>query len=105
MLSGDTVLGQWRLAPTAFFLGDGLPSSRGFDFKVTFFGACFFCLLTPLLQQLGDEPGPASLVTRPDSAPVIAVEVLVKEDEVTPVRIVLESRVATVDRATAIGVS
>jgi hypothetical protein len=40
-----------------------------------------------VLDAAGDESGPAGLVTGAQSAPVVAVKVLVKEDEVFPVRI------------------
>jgi hypothetical protein len=35
-------------------------------------------LLTALLKELGDEAGPASLVTSADAGPIIAVKIFVK---------------------------
>ena len=40
-----------------------------------------------VLDAAGDESGPAGLVRGAQSAPVVAVKVLVKEDEVFPVRV------------------
>ena len=45
------------------------------------------------LDQRGDEPGPPRLVRRAESGAVVAVEVLVEQDQVAPVRIVLEALV------------
>src|SRR5213079_2918705 len=50
------------------------------------------------LQQCGDEAGPSGLVAGAEAGAVVAVEVLVKEDEVPPVRIVLELPRVSVDR-------
>src|SRR5712691_5409081 len=47
-------------------------------------------LLAALLQELGDEAGPARLVARADAGAVVAVEVLVEQNHVTPVRVALE---------------
>ncbi|MDB5336157.1 MAG: hypothetical protein JWN70_1776, partial [Planctomycetaceae bacterium] len=41
-----------------------------------------------ILQQAGDQGRPASLVTGPESAAGVAVEVLVKENVVSPMRVV-----------------
>src|SRR5512134_479735 len=48
-----------------------------------------------------DEAGPAGLVAGPDAGPVVAVEVLVEEDQGAPVRVVLELGRAAVDRPAA----
>ena len=50
------------------------------------------------IQKTRDEPGPARLVTGPEAGADVAVEVLVEEDQVAPVRVVLELRRAAVDR-------
>src|SRR5262245_11288344 len=42
------------------------------------------------IENTRDQPGPSGLVARPDPGTVVAVEVLIEEDEVAPVRIVLE---------------
>src|SRR6185436_16040528 len=44
-----------------------------------------------LLQQLGDEAGPAGLVAGPHAPAVVAVEVFVERDQVLPLRVVLEA--------------
>ncbi len=51
------------------------------------------------IQQAGDDPRPTGLVAGAEAGPVVPVEVLVEEDQVTPVRILLELRGASVDRA------
>src|SRR5262245_24463913 len=56
-----------------------------------------------LLDHTGDHAGPARLVARADAGAIVAVKVLVEEDQIPPVRIFLELRGATVDRAAAIG--
>src|SRR5580658_7169135 len=48
-------------------------------------------LLSALLDQFGDEGGPAGLVTRADAGAVIAMEIFVKEQQISPVRIALEN--------------
>src|SRR5437773_411577 len=55
-----------------------------------------------LLDQLRDEPRPSRLVARAEAGAVVAVEVLVEEDEVAPVRVLLELLAAAVDRAAAV---
>ena len=42
------------------------------------------------MEKPGHQPGPAGLVTGPQAGPVIAVEVLVEEDVVAPIRVGLE---------------
>ena len=49
-------------------------------------------------MSLGHEPGPAGLVAGAQPRPVVAVEVLVEEDVVAPVRIGLELLRAAIDR-------
>src|SRR5262249_60394140 len=51
-----------------------------------------------LLRGLGPDPGPAGLMARADPGAVVAVEVLVEEHEVAPVRVVLEFLGTAVDR-------
>ena len=46
--------------------------------------------LVVLLDELGDQSGPAGLVARADPGAVVAVEVFVEWDQITPVRVVLE---------------
>jgi hypothetical protein len=54
------------------------------------FGILLFVTLAALLQQLGNESGPAGLVVRPHSFSCIAVEVFMEQDQVLPVWIILE---------------
>src|SRR3712207_1050164 len=56
-------------------------------------------VLALLLEQLSYRSGPARLMARAHAGAVVAVEVLVEEHVVTPVRIVLEGRVAAEDGA------
>ena len=49
-----------------------------------------FKLFSALLQQLGDQAGPAGLMAGAEPGAVVAVEVFVEQDQVAPVRIGLE---------------
>ena len=62
-------------------------------------------LLRLLLDQLRDQAGPAGLVAGAEAGAVVAVEVLVEEQVVAPVRIVLERRLAAEHRAAALAVA
>jgi hypothetical protein len=42
------------------------------------------------MHEAGDDPGPAGLMAGTQAGPVVAVEVLVEQDEVAPVRVFLE---------------
>src|SRR5262245_11153598 len=57
------------------------------------------------LHGSGDDAGPAGLVTRAEPRSVVAVEVLVEEDEISPVRILPELLGAAVHRPPALRVS
>ena len=49
-----------------------------------------FRLDTPeQIEHDGDEAGPPGLVTCPEARPIVAVEILVEENQVAPVRILL----------------
>ena len=54
-----------------------------------------------VLNQLGNERRPASLVAGPKTSAVVTVEVLVEQNVITPVRIGLEIRLSAENRATA----
>src|ERR1041385_5501128 len=56
-----------------------------------------------LLEQLGDQGGPARLGARAEAVPQVAVEVLVEEDEVPPVRVVPVPFEPAVRRPAAVG--
>src|SRR5262245_4255905 len=61
-------------------------------------------MLAPvLLKELGHKPGPAGLVAGAEAGASLAVEVLVEEDEVLPVRIRLERLEAAVHRPASVG--
>src|SRR5436190_6968066 len=45
------------------------------------------CRIITRLEQLGDESGPTGLMRRADPAPVVAVEIFVKEHVIAKVRI------------------
>src|SRR5437879_4192847 len=49
-----------------------------------------FTSLTTLLQELRYYPGPAGLMAGANAGPVVAMEVLVEQDEIPPVRVHLE---------------
>src|SRR5262249_56884084 len=51
----------------------------------------------------GDDPAPSGLMARAETRAVVAVEVLVEQEEVPPVRVVLESPCASVHRSPAVG--
>src|SRR5262245_43314201 len=51
------------------------------------------------VHQPGDHSGPAGLMARTEAGAVVAVEILEEQDEVAPVRIVLELPGAPVDRS------
>src|SRR5207249_9209046 len=59
-------------------------------------------LLAALLEELGDEAGPARLVARADAGAVVAVEVLVEQNDVAPVRVALELLRGAEDRPAAV---
>ena len=54
--------------------------------------------LAEALDQPGHQAGPPGLVRGAEPGPVVAVEVLVEEDEVPPVRVLLEQPDPAVDR-------
>ena len=56
------------------------------------------------VEEDSDETRPPGLVAGPKSRAIVAVEVLVKEDEIAPVRIVLEFFRSSVDRASPLGI-
>jgi hypothetical protein len=60
--------------------------------------------VTEQLDQRRDEPRPAGLVRGAQSGAVVAVEVLVEQDEVAPVRVGLELLRAAVDRAAPVAI-
>ncbi len=57
------------------------------------------------VQQRSDQAGPSGLVAGAEAGAVVAVEVLVEQDQVAPVRIVLELGRAAVDRPPAVGIA
>src|SRR5215470_5035262 len=56
------------------------------------------------LDEPGDQPGPSGLMARAETRAVVAVEVLVEQDVITPVRVRLELLRAAIDGAPALGV-
>src|SRR3974390_106487 len=58
-------------------------------------------LFATLLQQLGDQSGPSSLVTGAGDSPPVTVEVLVERNQVAPVGVVLEGAVVGEHRPAA----
>src|SRR5215831_4717004 len=57
------------------------------------------------VHHAGDETSPACLVTGAQAGPVVAMEVLVEEHEIAPMRILLEFSGATVNRPPSLAVS
>src|SRR5262245_21679731 len=62
-------------------------------------------LRPPLVDQRRHQTGPAGLVAGAEAGAVVAVEVLVKEDQVAPVRVALELLGAAVDRPPSLPVA
>src|SRR5215212_1823885 len=65
--------------------------------------------LSPFVDQIGNQPGPAGLVRGAEAFAGVAVEVFVEEDEVLPMRVVREElglarSARAVERAIAIRV-
>src|SRR5215203_5322165 len=60
---------------------------------------------SPLVNQGGDEAGPAGLVRGAEAHAGVAVEVFVEEDEVAPVWVGLKFFVPAVGGAAAVGVA
>ena len=58
-----------------------------------------------LLDELGHQRGPAGLVAGADAGAIVAMEILVKQDVVAPVRVVLEAFGAAIDRPAAFGIA
>src|SRR5687767_7816132 len=58
-----------------------------------------------LLDQFGDEGGPAGLVARAEAGAGISVEVLIEEEMVAPVGVLLEGRTVGEHRAAAVRVA
>src|SRR5262245_50839074 len=40
------------------------------------------------VEQVRNQGGPSGLMTRPEAAPIVAVKILVEEDQVLPVRVI-----------------
>src|SRR5713101_4782908 len=53
------------------------------------------------MHAAGDDSRPASLVTGAEAGPVVAVKVLVKQDEIAPVRVLLERTCSAIDGSPA----
>jgi hypothetical protein len=49
------------------------------------------------LNEASYESGPAGLVTRANSGPIVAVKIFVEENQILPIRVFLELLGATVD--------
>src|SRR5580692_7573031 len=62
-------------------------------------------LFPALFDQFGDEAGPAGLVTRTEAGAIVAVEILIEEQQVPPVRIALEKFGAAGNGAAAVFVT
>src|ERR1700720_1271022 len=59
-------------------------------------------LLSALFNQFSDEASPAGLLTRADAGSIVAVKILVEEDQIPPVRVALEKFGVAGDGAAAI---
>src|SRR5271170_850051 len=57
------------------------------------------------IKAAGDQSSPACLMTGSQTCAVFSVEVLVKQDVISPVRIILELFRSSIDRALAVGVT
>ena len=63
---------------------------------------CDVRLFAILLHELGEQAGPSRLVACADARAVVAVKIFVKENEVSPVGIGLESLRAAIERPPAV---
>ena len=54
------------------------------------------------VHDAGDDPRPAGLVAGPEAGPVVAVEILVEQHEIAPVRVFLELPGSAIDRPPAL---
>src|SRR5262245_14477775 len=52
-----------------------------------------------------DEAGPAGLMARANARAVVALEILVEEQTITPVRVLLESLIPAKHRAASVGIA
>ena len=84
--------------PVRFFSADLLPDEPGFN--VPAFGLQQgFSVDTPKQVEQGrDQTGPSRLMAGAEPRAVVTVEVLVKQDQIAPMRIVLELGGAAVNR-------
>ena len=57
-----------------------------------------------VFQTFGDQTRPAGLVVRPDTAPIVAVEIFVKQHQILPRRVVRVAGIVPVTRALAVDV-
>src|SRR5215471_20010240 len=51
------------------------------------------------MQHSGDDSSPSGLVASTKASPIVAMEVLVEQDEIAPVRVFLEFLRSSIDRA------
>ena len=61
-------------------------------------------LFAALLNQLGDQPCPAGLMTGPDARAVVAMKIFVKGHKVAPVGVSLKSLFRSKNRPSTIGI-
>src|SRR4051794_16461806 len=62
-------------------------------------------LAPPLIDERGNQAGPSGLMRRSESCPVFAVVELIKQNEIPPVRALLEFTGSAVYRAAAVAVA
>src|SRR4051812_1350042 len=54
------------------------------------------------VHQAGDDPRPAGLMAGPEPGAVVALEILIEQQAIAPVRVLLEGTVAAEDRAATV---
>src|ERR1700730_14263359 len=59
-------------------------------------------LLTALLDEFGHQARPTGLVTRADSGAIVSLEIFIEQDQILPVRVVVENLSPACRRAPAI---
>src|ERR1700756_358000 len=94
-----------RSLPVHLFSPHSLPDNAGHDAPAVAFQNGLSVDTPEQIQQRCDETRPACLMTGTEPRTVVAVEILVEQDQVTPMRVVLELGRSAVDGATSIRIT
>ena len=86
-------------------VGEPAISASGTRLEIGLLAACQGLLGRQGCEEVhgpGDDSGPAGLVAGAEAGPVVAVEILVEQEAIAPVRVRLELPGLSIDRATAL---